>query len=225
MQKLISSILIFITISLIAWSSSGAQDISLLPKYGDLPKNAIQQEADKKFISTIDERYKGDRKKAAAEVSMRGWQLLRQSNFDDAMRRFNQAWLLDSTNGNALWGMAALQTNKRGKATDALKLFAEAEQYSLNDIDFSADYAKAIGVAGAATKNKALLNDAFARFAVIYNKAPQHVLNLQNWAITLYYVGNYSESWKKIIIAEKAPRRGDLDPKFIAALQIKMPRH
>jgi tetratricopeptide (TPR) repeat protein len=224
MQKLISSILIFITISVIALSSSGAQDISLLPKYGYLPKNAIQQEADKKFISTIDERYKGDRKKAAAEVSMRGWQLLRQSNFDDAMRRFNQAWLLDSTNGNALWGMAALQTNKRGKATDALKLFAEAERYSLNDIDFSTDYAKAIGVAGAATKNKALLNDAFARFAVIYNKAPQHVLNLQNWAITLYYVGNYSESWRKIIIAEKAPRRGDLDPKFIAALQIKMPR-
>jgi tetratricopeptide (TPR) repeat protein len=199
------------------------QDISLLPKYGFLPKNETQKLCDEKFIASMDEYYKGDRKKAAVEISARGWQALRQGNVTNAIRRFNQAWLLDSTNGIALWGMAAIQANTE-KATDSLKLFEEAEHFIGNDTDFSVDYAKAIGVAGAQTSNDALIQDAFARFARAYEKAPQHTLNLQNWAITLFYVGNYAEAWKKIQLAEATPRHAELDSNFIAELQSKMPR-
>ena len=49
-------------------------------------------------------------------------------------------------------------------------------------------------------------------------------MNLQNWVVTLYYVGNYAEAWKKVKLAEATPRRAELDPGFIAALQAKMPR-
>ncbi len=206
-----------------AFKIAYAQDISLLPKYGSLPKNEVQKSSDEKFIARIDEYYKGNRKKAAEEISARGWQFLRQGNVTDAIRRFNQAWLLDSSNGGALWGMAAIQAST-GKAADSLKLFEEAEHSIGNDIDFSVDYAKAIGVAGAQTRNDALLQDAFARFARAYEKAPQHTLNLQNWAVTLFYVGNYAEAWKKIQLAEATPRRAELDSNFIAALQSKMPR-
>jgi len=200
-----------------------AQDITLLPKYGSLPKNEVQQTADEKFLSNIDTYYKGDRKKAAEDASARGWQFLRQGNLPDAMRRFNQAWLIDHANGSALWGMAAIQANT-GKPADSLTLFREAEPILGSDIDFSVDHAKALGIAGVQTKNEALLRDALARFAHLYEKAPQHTLNLQNWAITLFYVGNYPEAWKKIKLAEATPRRAELDPKFIAALQSKMPR-
>jgi tetratricopeptide (TPR) repeat protein len=213
----------FLILTASAFNIAYAQDISLLPKYGSLPKNETQKLSDVKFIASIDEYYKGNRKKAADEVSARGWQSLRQGNVTDAIRRFNQAWLLDNSNGSALWGMAAIQANT-GKATDSLKLFEEAERSIGNDIDFFVDYAKAIGVAGAQTKNDALLQDAFARFARAYEKAPQHTLNLQNWAITLFYVGNYAEAWKKIKLAEATPRHAELDSNFIAALQGKMPR-
>lgn len=200
-----------------------AQDINLQPKYGALPKNDAQKAADEKFLAGIDDYYKGDRKKAAEDIVRRGWQFLRQGNAPDAMRRFNQAWLLDSSNANAIWGMAAYE-GTIGKMDESLKLFAEAERSLGNDIDFSVDYAKALGVAGAETKSDALLKDAFARFARLYERAPQHTLNLQNWAITLFYVGNYAEAWSKVKLAEATPRRADIDPRFLAALQSQMPR-
>jgi len=223
MPTLSRFLLTFLILAASTFNIAYAQDISLLPKYGSLPKNETQKLCDEKFIASIDEYYKGNRKKAAEEISARGWQFLRQGNATDAIRRFNQAWLLDSSDGSALWGMAAIQANT-GKAADSLKFFEEAEHSIGNDIDFSVDYAKAIGVAGAQTRNEALIQDAFARFARAYEKAPQHTLNLQNWAVTLFYVGNYAEAWKKIQLAEATPRHAELDSKFIAALQSKMPR-
>lgn len=200
-----------------------AQDINLQPKYGSVSKNEAQKAADAKFLAGIDDYYKGNRLKAAKDVAARGWQLLRQGNTPDAMRRFNQAWLIDNTSGSALWGMGAIQSDA-GKIAESLKLFAEAENTVGGDIDFSVDYAKALGVAGAETKNDALIKDAFARFERLYKRAPQHTLNLQNWAITLFYVGNYAEAWKKIKLAEATPRHAELDPNFLADLRRKMPQ-
>lgn len=196
---------------------ASAQDINLQPKYGSLPKNDAQKAADARFVASVDDQFKGDRRKAAAAAAGRGWQYLRQGNAPDAMRRFNQAWLLDSTNGAALWGMAAIQAGS-GKIDESLELFAEAERYVGNDMDFSVDHAKALGVAGAQASNDALLKDAFARFERLHARAPQHTLNLQNWAITLFYVGNYTDAWNKVKLAEATPRSSDLDPRFLAAL-------
>jgi tetratricopeptide (TPR) repeat protein len=191
-----------------------AQDISLEPKYGSQPKNEAQKAADTQFLATIDEQYKGDRKQAADDLSNQGWQFLRQGNVQDAMKRFNQAWLIDRSKGSALWGMAVIQAGS-GKFDEALKLFAEADPIMGSDIDFSTDYAKATGIAWVQAKNDALLEDALSRFAQVYEKAPQHTLNLQNWAITLFYVGNYAEAWNRIKLAEATPRHADLDPSFI----------
>lgn len=119
--------------------------------------------------------------------------------------------------------MAVVQAST-GKPNEAMNLFAEAESMIGEDIDFATDYAKAIGVTGVSTKNVVLVEDALTRFLRVYEKAPQHVANLQNWAITLFFVGNYSESWKKIQLAEAAPRASEIDKKFVGALESKMPR-
>ncbi len=200
-----------------------ADDRNLLPKYGDLPKTEWQKEADAAFIKATDEEYHGDRKKASMDTAMRGWQYLAAGNLDDAMRRFNQAWLLDKKNGTALWGMAAIEASS-GKYDDSLKLFAEAEKFVGSEINFSVDYAKAVGKAGVGRKDDALLKDAFDRFERIYQKAPQNTLNLQNWAMTLFGIGKYSEAWEKVRLAEATPDKDQLDPRFIAALESKMPR-
>jgi tetratricopeptide (TPR) repeat protein len=216
-------VLAFLFSSVLAIQPSTAQNMNLQPKYGVLSKNDAQKAADAKFIASIDDYYKGDRKKGSEDVSMRGWQFLRQGNSLEAMKRFNQAWLLDNANGNAIWGMAAIQAGSGG-IDESLKLFSEAEGLLGNDIDFSVDYAKALGIAGAQAKNETLLKDAFARFARLYEKAPQHTLNLQNWAITSFYIGNYAEAWNAVKLAEVTPRRAELDPGFLTALQSKMPR-
>lgn len=200
-----------------------AQDINSQPKYGSLPKNEAQKAADAKFIASIDEDYKGNRKKAAEDVSAQGWQFLRQNNYPDAMRRFNQAWLLDDTNGTALWGIAAVSSIS-GRSAESLRLFAEAERFVGNDINFAVDYALTLGSIATRERDETLVKDAFARFARLHERAPQHTMNLQNWAIVLFNLGNYAEAWKKIKLAEETPGRTGLDKRFLAALQEKMPR-
>ena len=194
-----------------------------MPKYGSMPKTEMQKDADAKFLAGIDESYKGDRRKAAEAAALRGWQFLRQGNKPDAMRRFNQAWLIDNTNSYALWGMAVVQA-EADDITASIKLFTEAEKSLNGDLDFAVDHAKTLGIAGVQAKNNAQLQDALSRFARLHARAPQHTLNLQNWAVTLFYSGNYSEAWKKIQLAETTPRRAEVDPNFVAALQSKMPR-
>jgi len=218
-----SFLLILSAIIISVCNPANAEEINLLPKYGLFSKNEAQKIADEKFLMDIDNRYKGNRKKAAEDVSLSGWQFLRQGNTSDAMRRFNQAWMIDNTNGFALWGMATI-SSIRGNVDQSLKLFGEAELFVGNDIDFSVDYARSVGFAGVQSNNKKLLQDALNRFTQIHKRAPQHTLNLQNWAIILFSVGNFSEAWKKIILAEATPHHAELDKNFIAALQAKMPR-
>jgi tetratricopeptide (TPR) repeat protein len=225
MRKAFILILSFLIPAAFSLNTLCAQSVNLnlLPKYGSVQKNEAQLASDKEFLAAIDKQYKGDRKKASQEAAMLGWQFFRQGNSDDAMRRFNQAWLLNRKNGIALWGMAAIQGNS-GKINESLKLFSEAERYVSNDIDFSVDQARTIGFAAEETNNKKLLKDALNRYRQIYKKAPQHVLNLQNWALALYAKGDYAQAWEKIKLAEAAPRAKDLDQKFIAELQRRMPR-
>ncbi|MFN7944011.1 MAG: hypothetical protein U0Z53_01445 [Blastocatellia bacterium] len=199
------------------------QDINLLPRYGLLPKTEVQKEIDAKFLASIDEMYKGNRKKAAKDFSARGWQYLMQGNFPDAMRRFNQAWLLDNANGTALWGMAAIQAAEE-KFDESLKLFAEAEAIVGDDHNFTTDYAKTLAMAGTQKKDDKLLKDAFARFERVYKKAPKHKMNLLNWAIALYFADNYAEAWKKVKLAEAVPGDPEFAPEFLDMLQRKMPR-
>ena len=200
-----------------------ADDRNLLPKYGNLPKTDWQIAADASFIKATDEEYHGDRNKASADTTARGWQYLVQGDPEDAMRRFNQAWLLNNNNGVALWGMAAIQADSE-KFDESLKLFAEAEKFLATDINFSVDYARAVSVAGVKQKDDALLKDAFHRFEGIYKRAPENTRNLKNWAVTLFSLERYSEAWEKVKLAEATPDKDQLDPRFLAALQSRMPR-
>jgi tetratricopeptide (TPR) repeat protein len=200
-----------------------ADDRNLLPKYGNLPKADWQKAADDAYIKATDEEYHGDRTKASMDTAMRGWQYLAGGDLEDAMRRFNQAWLLNNKNGVALWGMAAVETEWE-KYEESLKLFAEAEKFVGKEINFSVDYSRAVGLAGVKRKDDALINDSFDRFERIYEKAPQNGRNLKNWAMTLFAVGKYSEAWAKVKLAESTPDKGHLDPSFLADLQSHMPR-
>lgn len=221
--KRLFSLLLTALLALTASFAHAQSADNLLPKYGLLPETDGQKAADKVFISGMDHDYHGDLKKAANDMAMRGWQYLKQGHPDDAMRRFNQAWLLDKKNGTALWGMAAIEADKE-KFDDSLKLFAEAEKFSGSEINFSVDYARTVGTAAVARNDDALLKDALDRYQHIYEKAPQNVRNLQNWAMILYKKERYAEAWTKIKLAEATPNKSHLNPKFLSDLEARMPR-
>jgi tetratricopeptide (TPR) repeat protein len=193
------------------------------PKYGRTSGDSALSADDQKLLTDTDKRFPGERNKASAEFASRGWAVLRQAKSDEAMQRFNQAWLLQNNNGNALWGMGQIEAN-RGNAAESLKLFGEANRMIGFELDFAVDYARALSLAGVKLSDKKLLDEAYKRFAQLQARAPKNTLNLQNWAIALFYTGQYAAAWDKVKAAQATPRGAEVDKQFVADLQRKMPR-
>lgn len=194
--------------------------INLLPKYGEAPKCQLLREADDRFLAAMDRQYGGDRRAASRAASARGWTYLSESNLDDAMRRFNQAWLLDKNNGVALWGIGAVLSNRQ-EHREAVALFDEAAGAVGTDLRFRIDHARTLGIAGTELKDARLIELALLRFASIHRDHPDSTINLQNWAITLHFLGRYEEAWEKIERARAAPDAAVLSPLFVEDLRVK----
>jgi tetratricopeptide (TPR) repeat protein len=79
------------------------KDINKLPMYGHVKKCKEQLDSDKDFLKECDKQFK-NRKEAAQFHVDKGWEYFYKNQFETAMMRFNQAWLLDSLNADIYWG-------------------------------------------------------------------------------------------------------------------------
>lgn len=87
-------------------------DISLQPAYGHVDKTESQKSKDEKFKKDILEYYKGDTNAASKKMSDLGFTYLYdKGDFVTAMRRFNQAYMLDSNNSDAYYGFGTIFFN------------------------------------------------------------------------------------------------------------------
>jgi tetratricopeptide (TPR) repeat protein len=92
------------------WDELAKSNIQLLPKYGLAQKTKEQKQADEKFITeTMElEQFNGDRKAASSHLIQLGFTYLYYGDPKTSMYRFNQAYLLDSTNTDIYWGFGAV---------------------------------------------------------------------------------------------------------------------
>jgi Tfp pilus assembly protein PilF len=84
------------------WNEQAKTNIRLLPKYGYAIKTDDQKKADQEFIAAALKQDTTNRK-ASNHLIRLGFQYL-YTDITKAMYRFNQAWLLDSTNSDIYWG-------------------------------------------------------------------------------------------------------------------------
>lgn len=107
-------------------TDTGNTVINLLPMYGypDIEKTGDQKKADQRFIDTVS-RSTGSRKNASREFAGRGWYFIQQRDYDNAMRRLNQSWLLDSDFYLPHWGFAVV-LNMQNKPAKAIPHFKKA---------------------------------------------------------------------------------------------------
>ena len=117
------------------------EGINLLPMYGRVEKCQEQIESDQEFLKTYDDEGK-DRSKISLEYVDTAWYYLHQEDYNTAMKRLNQAWLLDSTNLLIYASyVCLLDINKKpDEAIQMMQLtFAKLkqrdEQVALNGID------------------------------------------------------------------------------------------
>ena len=96
----------------IEWQALTKNDISLQPEYGGKTKNAAQRASDKEFIELMLEEFKGDTIAASNKMSELGFTYLyRRGDFKTAMKRFNQAYLLNPNNADAYYGYGTVYFN------------------------------------------------------------------------------------------------------------------
>ncbi|MFV0470159.1 MAG: tetratricopeptide repeat protein [Dysgonomonas sp.] len=88
------------------------EGINLLPLYGNIEKCEEQKLADKKFLIACDSIYPS-RKNAAEDYVRIAWDYADRDDVDNATKRFNQAYLLDSLNADVYWGLGIIEGSKK----------------------------------------------------------------------------------------------------------------
>jgi hypothetical protein len=123
-----------------SWSAK--YEINELPMYGHIQKSVHQLESDQRFIETItsDGRSLESAAQTAAEM---GWRFFYEGDRPNAMKRFNQAWLLDPGNQLALWGFAVISA-ERDQLQEAVGYFQMAVENGPKNPSLQKDYEKAL---------------------------------------------------------------------------------
>lgn len=112
--------------------------INELPMYGLCEKTADQKRADEKFIKQMTQRFQ-NRTDAADYFARVGWNAFYKGDRSLAIKRFNQAWLLNSKNQLALWGFAAISRD-RGQVKEAAHYFRLAIDNGPENSNLRRDY-------------------------------------------------------------------------------------
>ena len=77
------------------------------PQYGGVAPTAAMKEANDKYIQTVTQSY-GTKERAHEEALKLAWKIYDQGDYGTAMRRFNQAWLLDENNPEVFYGYSLI---------------------------------------------------------------------------------------------------------------------
>lgn len=113
--------------------------VNELPMFGGYEPTAWQEKANQAFLETALAGFPGDRETAAEHFARAGWNHYYQDNKSTAIKRFNQAWLLDPDNQHALWGFAVI-SRERGKADAALRFYRMALEAGPADPRLTQEY-------------------------------------------------------------------------------------
>lgn len=223
MKKLLLSLMI-----LFAMGASHAQKtrIDEVPMYGGMDRSAIPElkAGDEKLIADTTRQW-GSREKASLAFTGQGFRFYARDQLDMAMRRFNQAWLLDPSNPHAYWGFGAV-LHDQDRMCDAMAHYEKALSFNHYISGLYPDAARAISLCG--VQNKVLSDEErqklFTRADARYREAAERDQNkgyvYVSWATVQYLRGDYAQSWSAV---KKAQENGaQLPPRFMTLLKSKM---
>lgn len=165
---------------------------------------------------------------AAAQARVeQGYRLFREDRPGQAMRQFNQAWLLNPDNPEVYAGFAVVLESQR-KVCQAMSMMDRA--ISMNPPTFRGIHADAGRIAArCAAEDKTLPPE--ARIAATtrsdewYRKGeavePDKGYLYASWATAYYWRGQYAEAWAMVHKSRAAG--GSPDAKFVRMLRARMP--
>jgi len=149
------------------WKKEAKENIRLLPKYGNKPKNEDQLSADSQLIKNY-VKQEGTRLKASEVLIELGFNYLYQGDVKTAMYRFNQAWLLDPENENVYWGWGAVYFTFNDTSR-ALEQYDEGLNKNPENSNILTDKATIFMTKYHETQDKTSLSSAISLFSKSYS--------------------------------------------------------
>jgi len=153
---------------------SSTPPINMIPMYGypNIEKSAAQKKSDEKFIKSVVAN-SGTREKASKEFAGEGWRYRSKGDTANAMRRFNQSWLLNPNYYQPYWGFGALLW-AQGSTDEAIIHYNKA--LSLIDDNgekprLLTDAARAYSKKGFTATNKIKRKEFFGKANSLFNTA------------------------------------------------------
>lgn len=118
------------------------------PLWEGIEKTAAMKRADKDFVDEVLAATKGDAKLGARHAVRAGWKAFSDGQYDSAIRRFNQAWLLDPENPEIFWGFG-LATHLRGEPLSTVeRWFLEAKERLPDAAPLHSDHGRVLSERG-----------------------------------------------------------------------------
>lgn len=208
--------------------SSGARGrgIDQFPMYGGLDRSAnpTLKAADERFISDVTQAF-GSREAASDRWVEEGIRFYYQDNYAMAMKRFNQAWLLNPDNPDGFWGFAVVYHDE-GRNCEAKGMIDEALKRRLSKPIALADAGRiyTLCAAGDTSLDEAARSQIYADSEALYEKANELAPNSDyihgSWATAYYWRGEYDRAAE---MAVKARNLGFIFPgAFVNLLSEKL---
>lgn len=136
-----------------------------VPLWEGITKSRTMLAADEEFVATVKKETGGDLQAGAHHAVRRGWEAFERKDYEVAIRRFNQAWLLEDGNPDIYWGFA-LTTYLRGDGLRvAERWFGEAEQRMARGLALAAlfsDHGRVLDESGEPARAKTYFEKALA---------------------------------------------------------------
>jgi len=223
-------------------SCSKELPINERPMYGNVPPTPDVQKAHEELIEDV-VKETGSREAGAEELIHNAWVYYDKGDYKAAMRRFNQAWLLNPNNAEAFFGFGRLM-DKKGDVNEAIKMYTKAIQidprrddaYNNRGLGYvdKGDYKQAISDFTKATQinpnDSQTYHDRASCYVQLkqYKKAlldftkaleidPKATRSYNDRAITYFELKDYDKSWEDV---HKAKQLGyKHHPGFLKALK------
>jgi tetratricopeptide (TPR) repeat protein len=213
------------------WAAAQNDPTEKLPMYGQpgIPRPEDLKKIDEALIRDATFKF-GNRQAASRALVAQGWENIKKGMLDIAMRRFNEAWLLNPKNYQAFWGFGAVLSaqGKLAEALDQLETARELIDDPKQKMPLLSDLGAVHSAYGARLPADQQLDRAQQfviannRFAESLEIDPNYARSWREWAISLYEQERYSEAWIKAkrameLNAEPFP------PSFLDSLRKKVP--
>lgn len=175
-----------------------------IPMYGGVDRRVDPRlaEADDRFLAAAGREF-GSRRKASDMFVEEGLRARERGDNREAMKRFNQAWLLDPDAPGSYYGFAAV-LHDRGRACEASRLLERAMENKLSKpiplADAGAWYAQCAATdvtIGREDRGRyqSRAKDLLQRAADL---APGNDHIYGQWGAALYWQGDYRGAWDKV---------------------------